>query len=177
MFNWIRKYFMQEEVSTKEQPIPVVVEPVKKDISEPIISFVETVKNNRKRFKVSSKRFITQYYLHGGHERKTDYSVEDIRTKEVYSVEEIEESKYSYSLPMRISKTYKLTSTDVQWCTQDELEYVITELTKFYTRLYHRKNKRYNQIQFRRTRDMNILKEKERSRLMGIYCEDKANEN
>lgn len=177
MFNWIRKYFMQEEVSAKEESIPVVVEPVKKDISEPIISFVETVKNNRKRFKVSRSLPSTVFNIRGNSEIITNYSIKDNMTEEVYTLESLEVYKYQYYATTVFTVTHKLTSTDIQWCTQDELQYVITELSEFYSGLALRKYKRHEQIRSRRIRDMDILKDKERSRLMGIYCEEKANEN
>lgn len=175
MFNRLRKYLLQESgpfTCKVEGNTIVTAEPPKKDISEPIVSFVETVKKDRKRFKVSSQRNSANFDEWRKIEITTNYRVEDLATKEIYTVEELEETRYWYGSPRTVTIKYKLTSTDVQWCTPDELEYVITELTQFYGGLALRKSKRYDQIQFRRTRDMNILKEKERNRLINIYCKE-----
>ena len=117
-----------------------------KNISEPIISFVRTVENNPKRFKIKRDciNISSRYY---------EYVLLDCKTKECFAFRVL----WSYTSEVR----YRLP----EYVTSDEKEYIIDSLTK----VFQRKTERLSELREQRSKRKG---EKERSRLKSIYCKN-----
>ena len=129
-----------------------------KDISEPVISFVSTVRNDRKRFIVDH---------HYWDERET-YSITDKLTVTTFEVILIVENYRVRSEPIEKARVVK----KPEFITNDEVLYVVNSLREFYITLSDRKAVRRDTLleRFRRDKDKRI--KEERDRLKSIYCKE-----
>lgn len=158
MLNWLYKFFDNTPEKDKEDALPLPsedsipkmpkVEPPKKlDISEPVLSFVQTVKDNPRRFKVSCQKNI--YTLHDNVEKLSwcativDYDW-DIRTRSLQPV--------LYKFP--------------KFLTQDEISFIDKELRAIF------QARAIKLIDLKGIRKERVL-QKERQKLIDIYCKDK----
>lgn len=141
----------------KEQHYVVPQPP--KDISEPVLSFVECVKNDRKRFAL---------VLDGWDGIKT-YTIIDNTSGDVFDVTVVTGRYYCG----RGSDEYgERVSRKPEFVTDDEVFYVIKELRSFYDSLCERKAKRIRVLAERYKRDQSKRIEAERNRLKSIYCKN-----
>lgn len=156
--NWFKNLFKTDQLS---KDIGKVILPdmkydfrpkPEKDISEPVLSFVECVRKNPKRFKVNS--YYEQFYLSvssmGGEYRPTYlYTLVDTKTKE----------KWCLSRGLTMASDF---TANPEWITNDERNYLIESLTKIFKDREGRKSKLEKIRKDRRIRD-------ERNRLKEIY--------
>lgn len=159
MISWIKNIFKTDQPSKDigKLVLPNIKygycpEP-KKDISEPVLSFVECVRKNPKRFKVSSYYDHMSYFsltsVSGIYEPVYLYTLVDTKTKEKWCL--------SRGCTMAIDFT-----ANPEWITKDEREYLIEVLTKIFKDRVGRKAKLKKIRKDRRIRD-------ERNRLKEIY--------
>lgn len=132
---FLEKLFKKEEVPK-----------ITYDIREPVISFVESVAKNPKRFDVDCA--VLQQY-----ENQKYYSwwaIKDKKTNEYFGIG-----------PHPFKKSL---FTDTSWLTEDEINYLLFQIENIYRNRVKRKEELTNK---RKERNAN----KERERLMKIYCE------
>lgn len=125
-----------KELKEQEEPVNEL-----EGISEPVISFVECVKNNPKRFGLKVEyKFIDNYI------NEIVYTVNDRVTKEKFKL-------------VVTSKTYDCTRhCEHNFMNEKECSYVYREL--------------YFHFDAKKERIVNRKKDKERQRLMSIYCKE-----
>ncbi len=155
MFKFLTKIFKTEEAETVWlHPEPEVQEP--KDISEPVISFVQCVKDNPKRFK------LKDFYENTGsaYFSSRKFILKDRATGEVFEVSLVCSGRRDY---WRFGKLHAT-------ITEDELDYIKEELTP----VFEAKQEKLYQIQRLRAQRVGS---RERQRLMAIYCKEKTNDN
>ena len=125
MFEVLKKLWNKDPLAA-EQPIVV-----KTNISEPVISFVNTVKKDPKRFVI--KKELMDIYLHSqGTPYK--YSVTDKVANKYFSCSVRVCWESFYTKPSCLSfgyKTYIYTKPE-PWLTDEEVLYVIKELEDFF---------------------------------------------
>lgn len=145
MTNWLKKFLTRD---TDLQEGDIVLTPVvnvrKRDIGEPVISFVQCVKSNPKRFnfeRIDNVRMSCR--------RK--YMITDKQTGEQWWV----------TTDYRMNR--KLVCKELQWLTDDEANYLDTEIYDFFNKRCQRFVE-IRKIRFERTQV------NERKRLMGVYC-------
>lgn len=140
MFNWVTERFEKPKEIGKES-----VQDVAKDISEPVISFVETVKKQPYRFKLYPEDDHAPYTCSRGYillDRKEDVKIECT----VYR-----------------SQITRKVMTDFVKLTLDEQEYLYTELYKVFNKIRERKT-RIERIRRDKPKEAN------REYLKRIYC-------
>lgn len=146
IWNWLFKPKVVVE------PTPPIVESAPKKapeliVGEPIISFVELVKSNPKRFK---SRFVCDYGFNG------QYNLTDTLTKETFW--------YTKHIWSRIGDTVKYHYRGSHsFVTQDEWKYIEQELQDFDTYCRNRAT-RLNELK------LNRKNKRERQRLIDVYC-------
>lgn len=143
---WLKALFQNSDKDLQEGDIILtpVVNVRKRDIGEPVISFVECVKSNPKRFsfeRIDNVRMSCR--------RK--YMITDKQTGEEWRV----------TTDYRMNR--KLVCKELQWLTDDEANYLDTEIYDFFNKRCQRFIEIRN-IRFERTQIT------ERKRLMGVYC-------
>lgn len=126
MFEALKKLWNKDPLVTEK---PIVV---KTNISEPVISFVSSVKKNPKRF-VIKKEFmdVTLMYNQG---TPYKYSVIDRVANKHFSCTVRERWESFYTKPHVLSfgyKTYVYTKPE-PWLTDEEVLYVVKELEDFF---------------------------------------------
>lgn len=151
MFKWLEKFLARPYEKAAEQAIIDKTEKPK-DISEPVISFVECVKKNPKRFEVNE----ILDHLSVSHVNISKISVKDFYTGDIF-----ETTKTEFYLLSGIQTVFKNFSV----FTVDEVEYVYKELRKIYSKRLERKNKILSLRAERKNK-------KERERLMKVYCNE-----
>ena len=131
-----------------------------RDISEPVLSFVECVRNNRKRFTVRD--------IQWGYDKRYEWEVIDKLTGQVFNAKYCFDSfRRNYGAIVQYYwKDYP------EWLTTDELDYIRQELTSIYSKYRERINLRRSIMRDRYNRDSELRKSKERERLKGIYCQE-----
>jgi hypothetical protein len=149
MIRFIKNIFKKKQ-KTKEEYVP--------DISEPVISFVETFKKNPRRFKI-----YTDYDL----DILVNYILKDQHTKEKwsFSVRNIEYLCIGY-IPDGHINNYIFVMNN--FLTIKELKYIYDNLHEyFFNRIV-----KYTDLKYK-SRKLKIKKQKEqeRERLKRIYCE------
>lgn len=145
MTNWLKKFLTRDkDLQEGDIILTPVVNVRKRDIGEPVLSFVQCVKENPKRFSFERIDTVRMSF------RQT-YMVKDEKTGEEWRV----------ATDHRMSR--KLSCKELQWLTDDEAHYLVTELCNFYTKRSHRMAEIRN-IRLERTQIT------ERKRLMGVYC-------
>lgn len=174
MINWFKRIFCsQDDIKWVDPcgfpyvgntvPMPKVKPPkADKNISEPVLSFVECVKKDRKRFILDSNTSFNRNYtsIYRAHSNKA-YRVYDKKTKQGWIL--IGETfSYSGSLGWYYEEEDLYFQTP-EFLTRDEELYLIKELTFVVDQWKQRKNSYYKQRHNRRIRD-------ERNRLKEIYC-------
>lgn len=126
----------------------------KKSISEPVLSFVRTVKENPKRFTgtLTDKR-------HAKSLKGVNAWIYDRKTKESFRLKTgwFDESSY-----IDFSKNRK---GPTDWLTASEVDYLIDELTPLYNTGLNREARYKSIIKQRAARN-------ERRRLVGVYCNE-----
>lgn len=141
---WLKKLFRNvQDCDIDIQDCDTCYEPVAKDIGEPVYSFVDCVKANPRRFsfeRLDTFRMTCQ-----------TYSVTDKQTGE----------EWRLATDHRMSR--KLACKELQWLTDDEANYLVTEMYDFFNKRRQRFIEIRN-IRFERTQV------DERKRLMGVYC-------
>lgn len=140
MFGWFKKksYEVQVEI---EQPV-VEDEKPELNISEPIFSFVECVRNNPKRFTVINGEIVQG-------SRVAKKTLLDKKTGQRF--------EYAAYYSFEIRYTYP------KYLTKDEFEYIKDEVTSIFTA----RRDRLNELKEIRKQRANKL---ERQKLMDIYC-------
>jgi len=130
-----------------------------KDISEPVLSFVECVKNNRKRFILHTRYFDGCWY------KLTLY---DRITADLWSLV-LDRSEYR-----RFDVTYRkpYVASKPEFITDEEAWYIFWELKKVYEGYAEVIQKRKALVAERYKRDEGKRIEAERSRLKSIYCKN-----
>lgn len=136
---WLCRQFKGIKGETEFKKLP--------DISEPVISFVECVRNNRKRFKV--ERIVS-------FDREVIGVVRDTVHNEEFKVRG-SHYKYIGDLNFIYQKPDMITN--------DEVLYVYNELTSIYNRYQKVIDTRKKVVAERKARD-------ERKRLIGVYCNE-----
>ena len=139
MWNYLKSLFC------KNTPEVIEEKPEKKlDISEPVISFVETYKNNPKRFKlVVNVREIR----------------DDVFKQECILIDKITSNCFYYELdywldyPQGVGKV-----VGIEFLTYDEIEFIVKNITTIY-------NKRLQDIRI-------YKKTKQRNRYIKDYCKE-----
>lgn len=145
---WLKKLFINLQNSDKDVQegdivLTLGVTP-EKEIGEPVYSFVECVKANPRRFSFEQ---LDNFRMSC---RKT-YSVADKQTGE----------EWRLATDYRMSR--KLECKELQWLTDDEANYLVSEIYDFFIKRRFRMMEIRN-IRFERTQV------DERKRLMGVYC-------
>lgn len=132
-----------------------VVEEPKLNISEPVLSFIQEVKNNPKRFHLKQVADIEEEYPMIKSTIRTEefYQLKDKDTLEVWDVS-IEYSHYMYR-----NRTYKFPT----WLTRDECKLIHST---FYE-IYEARKKKIKQRELERKERNN---QQERERLKQVYC-------
>lgn len=134
-------YKKLHEDDKKIQDCDILIKP---EIGEPVFSFVDCVKANPKRFSFTRINTVRMSC------RQT-YMVKDKQTGEEWRV----------ATDHRMSR--KLSCKELQWLTDDEANYLVTEMYSFFTK------RRIRFIEIRNIRfERNQLDE--RKRLRGVYC-------
>ena len=143
-----------------------------KDISEPVISFVECVRNNRKRFKCLQNR--SDRWCYGDVQSQyEEYSFTDKLTNESWNVSIIYKYKYGKKHeyhPDYNQEVFYNGNGFPDFLTEDEIEYIVTSLEVIYKGYRDILQNRRKIINYRKLRDRDIIKQKERDRLKTIYC-------
>lgn len=162
MTNWLKRFINKLSAEREEAekaatvpPMPDVKTPkanetpfIVPDLSEPVISFVECYRKNPGRFMTKAT-----YRLYGS----TTYKILDKKNKEEWRVH-FSTSKYSYE-----DDDHENYISDATWATQDELKYVVENISKI---AIERALKLDTIRKVRYKRSMID----ERKRLMGVYC-------
>lgn len=173
--NWLKRIFCNQEefnahVDINELPpvdniLPIpVMKPCKpeKDISEPVLSFVECVQENPKRFVVREDfkyfglKFSNNLDIRSTKPEMYVFCLEDKVTKEMWTLSEGVELNF-YNGFKENKHTY-----NPEWLTDDEKEYLITSIKPIFHNRRDRKEKLQELRKQRRIRD-------ERNRLKEIY--------
>ena len=141
--NW--KFWESKPVVTNA--LGEVVKPKQKNISEPVLSFIECVRKTPQRFDVSGFSYDSCR-----RERYT-YYVRDKVTGEKWSISnELSIDCYTHF-------------SDTSWLTYDEIQYLITEITAIYKA---REGRKMRLEKIRKDRK----DAQERKRLISIYCKE-----
>ena len=145
MTNWLKKFLTRD---TDLQEGDIILTPVisftKPDIGEPVLSFVQCVKENPRRFifeRLNTFRMAS----------RQNYMVKDKQTGEEWRV----------ATDHRMSR--KLSCKELQWLTDDEAYYLVTEIYDF----FNKRRQRFIEIRNIRFERIQVT---ERQRLMGVYC-------
>lgn len=153
--NWFKRIFYSQEefVAHIEDPVArkdrfqVKTPRVEKDISEPVLSFIKCVRENPKRFcLIYNYEFKLDYY----------FSLQDKNTKEGWT---LSKGNIQYVCASSWCLTH---TTNPEWLTEDEKEYLITSIKTIFHDRRDRKQKLQDIRKQRRIRD-------ERNRLKEIY--------
>lgn len=151
MFKWIEKLVNKEfkSVELPEVKNPLPTPSVVKNVSEPVLSFVETVKANPKRFKVE--------LINGPYER-SKYPTRSVKITDKYTKESWTSTSGARFIAVGVilHELYK----GPEYLNQDELGYLWEELTP----IFQRRESKYTDLKIR----------KERDRLTKIYTGDKS---
>jgi hypothetical protein len=140
MFTWLKEIFTKDVVAPPPEP-----EVVTKDIGEPVISFVQCVKDNPKRFKLHAFDEIIN--------NNTCFKLKDSLYGQEFSF-----CLYYYnSIPC-------ICDISVSFLTSDERTYLCDNLRTVFADKYDKRNKL---LRIRADRS----KEKEREAMKKIYCE------
>lgn len=166
--NWFKRIFCsQDEFNVHANGLPIAKLPkADKDISEPVISFVNCVRNNPKRFKVvyefeytrlrltydKSKTFVGECGL----PETYTYAFKDTKTGESWTLCGGTTWPRVYLTPV------KNQTDNSEWLTKDERYYLITEIKNIMKDRKGRKEKLQSLRKERKNRD-------ERNRLKEIY--------
>lgn len=137
-------------------PMPDVKPTKKLILSEPIISFVECVRNNPGRF--------TTYYHYSF--LNTHRRIKDKKTNQKWTLY----SGKATDMYNEDNPEHKYVCLDAAWATQDELEYVDTEVARI---MYARQRRLAEVKKIRHDKRMVSERERlvsERERLKGVYC-------
>lgn len=128
MFEALKKLWNKQDLLVTE---PVVV---KTNISEPVISFVNAIKKDPKRFMVKKEYMEIDFPIYNSG-TPYRYSVTDKVANKHFSctVRERYESSYTIS-PHKVSFGYKkyVYSKPEPWLTDEEVLYVVNELESFF---------------------------------------------
>lgn len=158
MFNFLKNLFgnpydkIADQISTEVKRLePEMVQP---DISEPVLSFVNCVKQNH-------RRFILDYREPVEAEESGEVTIVWYSSKISVFKDRLTGEKWSYSA---IYDTKGSLIYGCEFLTEDEKEYILKELVNFYRARWSRLSKLRN---IRRQRKSI----KERERLKGIYCQ------
>ena len=116
----------------------------KQQVIEPLYSFVQLVKSDRKRFKVWTNPYIYS----------TTYCIKDLKTEEEFSVT-------FYRGDRRLSGK----SNNLNWATEAQLCWVYEQLYMFYQGLGYKKARRAYQLKQR-------AQKKDHERLLNTYCKE-----
>lgn len=126
MFEAIKKLWNKDPLVTEK---PIVV---KTNISEPVISFVNAIKKDPKRFVIKKELMDINLLFGGGTPYK--YSVTDKVASKHFSCTVRERWESFYTRPHVLSfgyKTYVYTKPE-PWLTNEEVLYVVKELEDFF---------------------------------------------
>lgn len=177
--NWFQTAFKQlfgisDKMETDEMglpkvsveiPMPVVKMPkADRNISEPIISFVQCVQKNPKRFKVLYDYEHFSYMYTDNTLSKSvfpvnyHYRLADTKTNESWTLIE------GYTCPIYDTLSEFKHSCNPEWITEDEREYLIDSIKAIFHNRKARKETLKKLKKDRRNRD-------ERNRLKKIYCD------
>lgn len=169
--NWFKQLFgIGDKMETDINGLPIVRNLVpmpkvklckpEKDISEPVLSFVECVRSNPKRFEVESD-ISTWFYTSYAEPREcAAYKLWDKSTKEGWYLrgKHHYSPNFFYTTNWNTSRIYK----DPSFLTLDEKEYILKEVSSIMEYRIERKNKLEEIRKDRRIRN-------ERNRLKEIY--------
>jgi hypothetical protein len=162
--SWLESIFYRGK-TRQERQVEAIRDDVRKEaekegisdplfgVSEPIISFVETVRNNPKRFRIKEDVYISSGEVYGK-------LLLDKYTKESWNF--IEEVVVEYvrlttnSSGVQSKSILHFEPGKMSWVTYKEREYLIKEITSILTAEYKRKRERVQNIQ--------------RKHYMKIYC-------
>jgi hypothetical protein len=149
------------------------------NVKEPATSFVECVKNNRKRFRVRCDAY-------GWCNLSVKYVIVDTQTGKGWAVHRDTDnfhiglmwdvSRNTRGVYVRMDSTLDETQISYnyigfpEWLNKDEIIYIYRELTKFYSQLLKSKSKRRQQLAFRAERDKEKNLLKERQLMVDTYC-------
>jgi hypothetical protein len=127
MFEALKKLWNKQD--------PLVTEPivVKTNISEPVVSFVNAIKKDPKRFVVKKEYMGINFPVCSGTSYR--YSVTDKLANKHFSCTVRERYEPSYTIsPYEVSFGYKkyVYSKPEPWLTDEEVLYVVNELEKFF---------------------------------------------
>jgi hypothetical protein len=143
MITWLKEVFTNERVVPEITPEP---EAVVKDIGEPVLSFVQCVKDNPKRFKL--------------------YTLETINNNPCFKLKDsLYDQEFSFCL--NYNAYYPCTplcDISASFLTSDERTYLVDNLRTVFIDKYYKRNKL---LKIRADR----VKDKEREAMKKIYCE------
>lgn len=142
---WLKALFQNSDKEVQDCDIVLTLGVIpEKDIGEPVFSFVDCVKANPRRFsfeRIDSVRLSC----------RQKYLITDKQTDEEWRV----------TTDHRMSR--KLVCKELQWLTDDEAYYLVTEIYNFF-------NKRRNRMIEIRNNRFERTQVDERKRLIGVYC-------
>lgn len=143
----------EEMFEEKEEPEEQLIEEPEEyipDISEPVLSFVETFRNNPRRFSISLDWYIP------GAESYCGYTLKDRITGEEFSASV--SKGWSWDGRTYTETWYKCPS----FLTKDEWEYILESLSCYY-------KERDARLAYLRATRVAVMRRRERSRLTEIY--------
>lgn len=146
--NWLK--FRDTKECTEEVVEKVIPLPLKPIISEPVLTIVQCVKDNPKRFKCKIFETGTSVGI-------TTYTwiIVDLLTKE---------GLHAYQISDWYNAWDSMPKLSCAWMSEEEKVFVVDELLP----VFQKKQERYCQIKQERANRSFI---KERQRIMGVYCE------
>lgn len=143
----------EEMFEEKEEPEEQLIEEPEEyipDISEPVLSFVETFKRTPRRFVVSVE------WVHTQHSSSGFFTLTDTETKDRFKALFHKETCWSERYPCERWHNYPL------FLTQDEWEYILESLSCYY-------KERDARLAYLRAARVAVMRRRERNRLTEIY--------